>query len=104
MIIVECKTAGAEFNKEKKKTEEDGGQLFSYWQQEGATRWLTLYSSDFKDNEICYKCLSVNCSDDANIAKIAEKIMICISTLMPTTIKIVLRYGVILMDSSGLTM
>ena len=73
LIIVECKTAGAEFNKEKKKTEEDGGQLFSYWQQEGATRWLTLYSSDFKDNEICYKCLSVNCSDDANIAKIAEK-------------------------------
>lgn len=73
LIIVECKTAGAEFNKEKKNTEEDGGQLFSYWQQEGATRWLTLYSSDFKDNEICYKCLSVNCSDDANIAKIAEK-------------------------------
>lgn len=73
LIIVECKTAGAEFNKEKKNTEEDGGQLFSYWQQEGATRWLTLYSSDFKDNEICYKCLSINCSDDANIAKIAEK-------------------------------
>lgn len=73
LIIVECKTAGAEFNKEKKNTEEDGGQLFSYWQQEGATRWLTLYASDFKDNEVCYKCLSINCSDDANIAKIAEK-------------------------------
>lgn len=73
LIIVECKTAGAEFNKEKKNTEEDGGQLFSYWQQEGATRWLTLYASDLKDNEVCYKCLSINCSDDANIAKIAEK-------------------------------
>lgn len=74
LLIIECKTAGTEFNKEKKNTEEDGGQLFSYWQQEGDTRWLALYSSDInKDDELSYKCLTISCSDDANIAKIAEK-------------------------------
>lgn len=73
LLIVECKTAGTEFNKEKKNTEEDGGQLFSYWQQEGATRWLALYASDFKNSELSYKCLCISCTDDANIVKIAEK-------------------------------
>lgn len=73
LLIIECKTAGNEFNKEKKNTEEDGGQLFSYWQQEGSTRWLALYSSDYKDKILSYKCLSINCTDDANIVKIAEK-------------------------------
>ena len=73
LLIVECKTAGTEFNKEKKNTEEDGGQLFSYWQQEGATRWLALYASDWNDDKLSYKCLVISCQDDANIAKIAEK-------------------------------
>lgn len=73
LLIIECKTAGTEFNKEKKNTEEDGGQLFSYWQQEGATRWLALYASDFKNDELSYKCLCISCTDDANIVKIAEK-------------------------------
>lgn len=73
LLIIECKTAGTEFNKEKKNTEEDGGQLFSYWQQENATRWLALYASDWKDDALTYKCLVINCTDDANITKIAEK-------------------------------
>lgn len=72
LLIIECKTSGPEFNKEKKNTEEDGGQLFSYWQQEGATRWLALYTVDFKDEEIDYKCICINCTDDANIVKINE--------------------------------
>ena len=73
LLIIECKTAGAEFNKEKKNTEEDGGQLFSYWQQEISTRWLALYASDWKGNALSYNCLVINCTDDANIAKMAEK-------------------------------
>lgn len=73
LLIIECKTAGAEFNKEKKNTEEDGGQLFSYWQQEISTRWLALYASDWNENVLSYKCLVINCTDDANIAKMAEK-------------------------------
>lgn len=72
LIIIECKTAGAEYNKEIKKTEEYGGQLFSYWQQENATRWLALYASDWKDGDIVVKSQVINCSDDANIVKMAE--------------------------------
>jgi len=73
LLIIECKTAGEKFNKEKKNTEEDGGQLFSYWQQEISTRWLALYASDWNDDGLSYKCLVINCTDDANIAKMAEK-------------------------------
>lgn len=73
LLIIECKTWGKEFNKEKKKTEQDGGQLFSYWQQENATRWLALYASDWIGDTIQYKCLVINCTDDANINKFAEK-------------------------------
>ena len=73
LLIIECKTWGTEFNKEKKKTEQDGGQLFSYWQQENATLWLALYASDWIGNTIQYKCLVINCTDDANINKFAEK-------------------------------
>lgn len=73
LIIIECKTAGSEYNKEIKNTEEYGGQLFSYWQQDIAARWLALYSSDWKDAEVVVKSVVINCSDDANILKMAEK-------------------------------
>ena len=73
LLIIECKTAGSEFNKEKKNTEEDGGQLFSYWQQENATRWLALYASDFINDELSFTCKIINCTDDPNIIKVAEK-------------------------------
>lgn len=73
LIIIECKTFGAEYNKEIKNTEEYGGQLFSYWQQENAARWLALYTSDWKDGDIVVKSKVINCSDDANIIKMAEK-------------------------------
>ena len=47
LIIIECKTAGKEYRKEKKNTETDGGQLFSYWQQDNGIKWLALYASDW---------------------------------------------------------
>ena len=55
LLFIECKTAGEEFNKEKKKMETHGGQLFSYLQQEGDTKYLCLYESEFKDNCLGYK-------------------------------------------------
>ena len=73
LLIIECKTSGVEFNKEKKNTEEYGGQLFSYWQQEISTRWLALYTSDWYDDGLSYRCLVINCTDDANIVKMAKK-------------------------------
>lgn len=45
LIIIECKTWGTEFEKEKERMRENGGQLFSYFQQDKATRFLCLYAS-----------------------------------------------------------
>lgn len=73
LIIIECKTAGSEYNKEIKNTEEYGGQLFSYWQQENATRWLALYASDWKDGQVQVKSQVISCSDDKNIEEMAKK-------------------------------
>lgn len=67
LIIIECKTAGSEYNKEVKNTEEYGGQLFSYWQQENATRWLALYASDLKNGEILVKSQVISCLDDKKL-------------------------------------
>ena len=46
LVIIECKTYGKEYNKELKNMRTDGGQLFSYWQQERGCRWLVLYTSN----------------------------------------------------------
>ena len=73
LFIIECKTAGREFEKAYKDTQKDGGQLFSYWQQERATKWLVLYASDYNDGTITYKAPTINCSDDKNIEQLAKK-------------------------------
>lgn len=72
LFIIECKTAGREFDKANKDTLSDGGQLFSYWQQEQATKWLLLYTSDISDGKITYKTITINCSDDPNIVALAK--------------------------------
>jgi len=43
--MVECKTWGEEYEKERNNIVEDGGQLFSYLVQERSTKFLILYSS-----------------------------------------------------------
>ena len=52
LLLIECKTAGAEFNRAWRETERDGGQLFSYAQQINETRFLCLYASDFVGGEV----------------------------------------------------
>lgn len=44
-IMIECKTWGTEYKKELKKMVKDGGQLFSYYVQDKATKYLCLYAS-----------------------------------------------------------
>lgn len=73
LCIIECKTAGAEFNKAYKDTKNDGGQLFSYWQQERSAKWLILYTSDFDKGELTYKAATIHCEDDANLVKQAKR-------------------------------
>ncbi len=62
LFIIECKTYGAEFNHEKNNMLADGGQLFSYWQQEQNCQWLVLYASDF-DSELKFSALSIPCGE-----------------------------------------
>lgn len=47
LLIIECKTPGAEFERAWRKTCQDGDQLFSYAQQISETQFLCLYCSDF---------------------------------------------------------
>lgn len=75
LCIIECKTFGNAYNKELKNLQEDGGQLFSYWQQERACKWLVLYTSTLDENaeKIITKSETVDCSDDKNILTAADK-------------------------------
>lgn len=73
LFIIECKTPGVEYKKELKNIINDGGQLFSYWQQERSCKWLILYTSDFIDGKIQYNTDNIDCSDDENIKEFAKK-------------------------------
>ena len=73
LFIIECKTAGAEYKKASKEMRLDGGQLFSYWQQEKSCRWLILYASDWKDGQVTKESETIRCEDDVNIRLLAEK-------------------------------
>ena len=52
LLIIECKTAGDEFERAWRKTQQNGDQLFSYAQQIPKTQYLCLYTSDFVDGKI----------------------------------------------------
>lgn len=52
LMIIECKTAGKEFEKEWRTTLINGGQMFSYAKQAGSTQFIALYTSDFVDNDV----------------------------------------------------
>jgi type I restriction-modification system DNA methylase subunit/restriction endonuclease S subunit len=49
LLLIECKTAGKEFEKAWKYTLQNGAQLFSYAQQIQATQYLCLYAADFDE-------------------------------------------------------
>ncbi len=54
-LMIECKTWGAEFTKEENKMQKDGGQLFSYYVQDKATKYLCLYASRLNNDDIEFK-------------------------------------------------
>lgn len=54
-LMIECKTWGFEFEKEFKKLQKDGGQLFTYFQQDNNAEYLILYTSQFDGGQISYK-------------------------------------------------
>ena len=62
-LMIECKTWGQEFDKAFKKLQKDGGQLFTYFQQDRDAEYLMLYASNFDGKNI-------NCKNE--IIKIEE--------------------------------
>jgi len=63
LLIIECKTWGEEFEKEKSKMEEHGGQLFTYLNQDKNAQFLVLYASKFENDEFIYDNLIVQVKD-----------------------------------------
>ena len=65
LFIVECKTFGDEFDHELANMNRDGGQLFSYRQQEQSCQWLVLYASAFERGALKISVKSVSCNPNA---------------------------------------
>lgn len=73
LLIIECKTAGKEFNDAWRDTLEDGAQLFSYCQQELGTKFLCLYTSDIVDGVIKSEYRIINVQDNEDYLKTLKK-------------------------------
>ncbi len=63
-LMIECKTWGSEFEKELKKIEKDGGQLFTYFQQDKNSEILMLYASEIDKKDINFKSIIIKIEDD----------------------------------------
>jgi len=76
-LMIECKTWGTEFEKEFKNLEKNGGQLFTYFQQDKNAEVLMLYTSKFEDNNVKYKNKIVKIEEDyrqtANVKDFFER-------------------------------
>lgn len=63
-LMIECKTWGTEFEKEFKNLERNGGQLFTYFQQDKDADILLLYASQLQGKNVEFKNIIVKIEDD----------------------------------------
>ncbi|NOQ32358.1 MAG: N-6 DNA methylase [Helicobacteraceae bacterium] len=63
-MMIECKTYGREFDKELNNLNKNGGQLFTYFQQDKNAEILVLYTSQLIDDEIVYVNKIVKIEDE----------------------------------------
>lgn len=63
-LMIECKTWGAEFEKELKKIEKNGGQLFTYFQQDKNADILMLYCSNLSGKMVNFKNIIIKIEED----------------------------------------
>lgn len=54
-MMIECKTWGKEFDKEFSHLQKNGGQLFTYFQQDKNAEILVLYTSNLDGETVVYK-------------------------------------------------
>ncbi|MBI4647333.1 MAG: N-6 DNA methylase, partial [Bacteroidia bacterium] len=75
LLMIECKTWCDEFEKEKAKMEEHGGQLFTYLNQDKNAKFLVLYTSKFENEQFIYQNLIVQIKDrDEDLKKKPEQL------------------------------
>lgn len=67
-LMIECKTFGKEFDDELKKMKKDGGQLFSYFQQDKSAEILMLYASKLDKDNIDYKNEIIEIKEEYRLA------------------------------------
>lgn len=76
-LMIECKTWGAEFDKELKNIEKKGGQLFTYFQQDKNADILMLYASNIEHSAVSFKSVIIKIEDDyrqtGNVAEFYER-------------------------------
>jgi type I restriction enzyme M protein len=76
-LMIECKTWGAEFDKEFKNLEKNGGQLFTYFQQDKNAEVIMLYTSELDGKVIKFRNEIVKIEEDyrqtANIKDFFER-------------------------------
>lgn len=63
-LMIECKNWGIEFDKEFKNLERNGGQLFTYFQQDKDADILMLYASQLQGKNVEFKNVIVKIEDD----------------------------------------
>lgn len=76
-LMIECKTWGDEFDKEESRMYKNGGQLFTYFNQDKNAEYLCLYTSHFNNGSIEYKSDIVKITDElrqlANVEEIFNR-------------------------------
>ncbi len=75
LILIECKTPGAEFEKAWENTKHDGAQLFSYAQQIAEVQYLCLYTSNLIENDIRIDHRIISHCDNAEILEQNAKLL-----------------------------
>jgi len=63
-LMIECKTFGKEYNKELNKIYKNGGQLFTYFQQDKNADILMLYASTILGDKVEYVNEIINIEED----------------------------------------
>ena len=76
-LMIECKTWGTEFDKEFKNLEKNGGQLFTYFQQDKNAEVIMLYASELDGKDIKFRNEIVKIEEDyrqtANVKDFFER-------------------------------
>lgn len=61
-LMIECKTWGAEFDKERRKLFDDGGQMLTYLHQDRKAKFIALYASRLSGSSIEPKVCAIDTS------------------------------------------